>query len=272
MSHMAVMVRPPASTPPSGVVKAVDEEMVKYSCHTDDEGVPKEFEDRDAEIRCDYIHLVTTNLKPSLEDYARDHGYVLHEGRYGYWYNPNAKWDWFTIGGRWRGMLEVKLDTPLSDIVREGREYKHTEADGTRLKYIDHESMYKRLLKEANEFCDSWASLMFGKGNIAGVEVQTLHQAISLGLATPNEGIPEGKYRRCGGDYYKLSDVTKQDVIDKAVQAGRFATAAYVQDGNWVESDASLLKQASADWPTQQHEWMNNGNQDDWVVIVDVHY
>lgn len=26
-------------------------------------------------------------------------------GRYGYWENPNAKWDWWTIGGRWTGSI-----------------------------------------------------------------------------------------------------------------------------------------------------------------------
>lgn len=26
-------------------------------------------------------------------------------GRYGFWENPNAKWDWWTIGGRWRAQV-----------------------------------------------------------------------------------------------------------------------------------------------------------------------
>lgn len=29
-------------------------------------------------------------------------------GRKGYWCNPNAKWDWYELGGRWRGMLKLK--------------------------------------------------------------------------------------------------------------------------------------------------------------------
>ena len=28
-------------------------------------------------------------------------------GRYGYFENPNAKWDWYQIGGRWSGMLRA---------------------------------------------------------------------------------------------------------------------------------------------------------------------
>ena len=28
-------------------------------------------------------------------------------GKYGYWENPNAKWDWWVIGGRWRGQVRA---------------------------------------------------------------------------------------------------------------------------------------------------------------------
>lgn len=29
-------------------------------------------------------------------------------GKYGYWYNPDSKWDWYELGGRWRGLLLVQ--------------------------------------------------------------------------------------------------------------------------------------------------------------------
>ena len=29
-------------------------------------------------------------------------------GRKGYWRNPNAKWDWYELSGRWRGVLKLK--------------------------------------------------------------------------------------------------------------------------------------------------------------------
>ena len=29
-------------------------------------------------------------------------------GRRGYWQNPNARWDWYAIGGRWGGMLRLR--------------------------------------------------------------------------------------------------------------------------------------------------------------------
>lgn len=29
-------------------------------------------------------------------------------GKYGYWKNPNAKWDWYLVGGRWTGFFKLK--------------------------------------------------------------------------------------------------------------------------------------------------------------------
>lgn len=51
-------------------------------------------------------------LYATLEDFARDwHGSEKRDpekGRYGYWENPNKKWDWYRVGGRWSGLLKLK--------------------------------------------------------------------------------------------------------------------------------------------------------------------
>src|SRR5687768_5462716 len=30
------------------------------------------------------------------------------DGKYGYWQNPNKKWDWYDLGGRWAGYFKLK--------------------------------------------------------------------------------------------------------------------------------------------------------------------
>ena len=57
------------------------------------------------------------DLYESLEVYANDyHGYEPHEidgvTKYGYFDNPNSKWDWYVIGGRWNGQLGGKNVRP----------------------------------------------------------------------------------------------------------------------------------------------------------------
>lgn len=48
-------------------------------------------------------------------------------GKYGYWSNPNSKWDWFVLGGRYDGCLKLhngnscnqaeKKDVDLSELI-----------------------------------------------------------------------------------------------------------------------------------------------------------
>lgn len=49
-------------------------------------------------------------LYPTLQDYIRDYveaPWDEEKQDYGYWENPNAKWDWWQIGGRWKGSLNA---------------------------------------------------------------------------------------------------------------------------------------------------------------------
>lgn len=46
----------------------------------------------------------------TFEDYMENYHEIKAnaEGRYGYFKNPNAKWDWYKLGGRWTGKLRMK--------------------------------------------------------------------------------------------------------------------------------------------------------------------
>lgn len=50
-------------------------------------------------------------LFTTFEQYMKEYcGYKARDKkkkRYGHWYNPNKKWDWWTIGGRWTGKLLI---------------------------------------------------------------------------------------------------------------------------------------------------------------------
>jgi hypothetical protein len=42
-------------------------------------------------------------------------GFKNKKGDWGYTHNPNAKWDWYEVGGRWQGLLILKGSGVLSD-------------------------------------------------------------------------------------------------------------------------------------------------------------
>lgn len=74
---------------------------------------------------CDKEHY------PTIEKLAEDwYGYHYDEDAhaYGYAYNPSAKWDWYSIGGRWSGWLFDKA---------EGHEYNMLKFDD-----VDWEKMF----------------------------------------------------------------------------------------------------------------------------------
>lgn len=58
------------------------------------------------------VQIRYTEVYPSFDDFMVEYvGYTSRDeetGKYGYWENPNAKWDWYSIGGRWSGSLLLK--------------------------------------------------------------------------------------------------------------------------------------------------------------------
>ncbi|WP_134913140.1 hypothetical protein [Paenibacillus sp. IHB B 3084] len=53
-------------------------------------------------------HQRFSSFELFIEEYMGYKGKDEITGKYGYWENPNAKWDWWTIGGRWSGALLLK--------------------------------------------------------------------------------------------------------------------------------------------------------------------
>lgn len=59
------------------------------------------------ETRAKYAqYLADEDWHAILRDY--EGGTADEYGNWGYTYNPNAKWDWYSVGGRWSGLLRLK--------------------------------------------------------------------------------------------------------------------------------------------------------------------
>lgn len=60
---------------------------------------------------CDEVQVPFKTLYATFEQFAKDwHGSKRdpNTGRHGYWRNNEAKWDWWSIGGRWMGFYPLK--------------------------------------------------------------------------------------------------------------------------------------------------------------------
>ena len=83
---------------------------VEWSDHTDE--IARDFEKAIEENMAFDDGTLFSDKYKDLDSYAKDYfGYSEipgEKGRYGYEDNPNAKWDWWVIGGRWKGYFYVK--------------------------------------------------------------------------------------------------------------------------------------------------------------------
>ncbi len=95
----------------------------------------------------------------TAEEWVKDwYGYILNleAGGWGYYKNPQQKWDWYSVGGRWSGWFVLK-DGAKGILGRPGifgREEKNetpNRADQAKKGDIDWEAMVKDRVEEAKQ-------------------------------------------------------------------------------------------------------------------------
>lgn len=122
--------------------KYLTESAVKHKTPDGKLYYPWEFEEQNgASYNDEKVSVPFVDLYATFEDFMREYiGYKLNEdGRYIYYSNPNAKWDWYQIGGRWDGVLLAKLEED---------ETVQLWVNSYPVKEIDFEEMRKQRLKD----------------------------------------------------------------------------------------------------------------------------
>lgn len=105
------------------------------------------------------VDVPFTDIYPSFEDFMRgyngDDSRDPKTNRYGYWHNPNAKWDWYSIGGRWKGFFKLKpnMDGEIGSAGAFNNEALF-DADSTLKGNIDFDAMIEYNSKKATETAD----------------------------------------------------------------------------------------------------------------------
>ena len=101
------------------------------------------YPDDSTKVKASFKEIYST-----IEKFAKDwHGMEDRDpatGKYGYWTNPNGKWDWYELGGRWKNMLKLKT---------------YHSSDSAMIKDIDFERMERDSQKKCEETWDSYVKL-----------------------------------------------------------------------------------------------------------------
>ncbi len=153
----------------------------------------------------------------SFEEFVdKHHGYELHDDKFGYWHNNEAKWDWVQLGGRWTGMLKLK-DGVTGKIGKPGLQTEPASfgyVDSARKCDIDFDCMSEKGIIESGEIYDK-----FLEKYEQDKECKTFHPLFEYGIKgemKENIFIPE----------------TKEVYVKKS---GTFVTFAVLKDGKWFE-------------------------------------
>lgn len=204
---------------------------------------PKKLEWSDEEVFQDFV---------KYEDDVDEDGNIYSE------YNPNSKWDWYVLGGRWTGMLKLKSGTHGAT-GEPGLMTKMTDTgwvDQARKKDIDFEGMmeheFEKRSKIYDNFLENWNDLEKRK---------TIHPYFEYGIKGKNEGdefIPE----------------TKEEYLHRQVP---FSTFAVLKDGKWYEKGemgwwASVSNEKDLEeWIKQFNELLNSLDDNTLISIYDCH-
>ena len=223
---------------------------------------------------------------PTFDQFMRDWarcGYSPEQGAYGYWMNPNAKWDWYELGGRWTGFFTLKegrvgslgspgLMTPPAEV---------GTADQAKNGDIDWEAMREEAGVEGGKHWDkfwnvarnlapvSWRGMLKKhEGNIDVARKEYHNHPSVRALNSANIYPGEDAWEKYGND--------RQAYVEKCKKRA-FATFAVVKDGIWHEQGEMLMfgiveNEKNEDmWIIEWDELVGTTPDDTLFTIVDCH-
>jgi hypothetical protein len=208
------------------------------------------------------------------------------KGEYGYWRNPNAKWDWYEVGGRWTGFFRMKpgcsgeLGEPgIQKILDPNYESPAANeyADSALKGHIDFEQMIKEEVDRNLETYRKFHSIVKKRTVPVWKEVlaesATLAEAREIYYTHPVivELTAEGFWD--DPSEYNCSE----DAYIKYAASTALSTHALVKDGKWYENGSmgwwGIVSDAEdpIEWSQMWKEMVLSLPDDTLLTLVDCH-
>lgn len=203
------------------------------------------------------VEVPYSEIYPTIEEFAESYyGYGEYDGCFGYWVNPQAKWDWYEVGGRWNGMLKLKPGCEgvmgFDGVFGRREEYDDDmRCSEARIKDID-------FSPDKDEYD---AAIRFW-------ELVIDHEPLKEG-----ETMPFNMWKE---EYYTSRYKDKEDY---ATRNSTFTTfAVLTSDGEWHEPGTmgwfgcnDSTAESQEDWDVNYHKFIENADPDDIFTVVDCH-
>lgn len=201
----------------------------------------------------------------------------------GYWENPNAKWDWYVLGGRWTGYFKVKANAQLAEVGRPGIMTSPAEygtADQVLKSDIDIEGMRDEAGLEAQNTYEKMMGI-FGHlpANRTWDDVREsmksdIDEARRFYHAQPRcKALHESKeWGRSADDFL----ISKEDYIENARNSA-LSPYALIKDGKWYQKGRmgwwgmSTDEVSQSEWDKQVSELIDSIPADTMISLFDCH-
>jgi hypothetical protein len=256
-----------------------------------------EFNDVTDEYRDDYERAdeETKAKYPTFEKYVEEYaGYSAHEvdgeTRYGYWENPNRKWDWYQVGGRWSGMLRLK---PGAEGESGSRSWMNRDeptdanyCDSALKKDIDFATMRDEAGNEAAARWDEAHAIIKGRTWLTWEQIraqvtevsdeQTIHDAWRA--AYNEQQVLQELRKEFSNPFLNLDEyLTPREAFITAARNAAGVTFAVLKEGEWYErGEMGWWGVVSGDvgqddWNAQFAKLIDELPDDTRLTVVDCH-
>lgn len=247
--------------------------------------------------RKNHAELLGLNLQEDFMRFAIEYGYVEtpnQPGKVSYFHNPNAKWDWFQIGGRYSGKLISKAgERGTVSLLMNDFNYKSKECDISQFKDIDFEAMRKSNVdKRLNWIQDAMKSVKeksFARFEDNWHEYCRLRDLIRKTCKDKNISFREYLENnpteltvimfRAIEDYsqvdYQYDFSSTGSLQTWAESAPALSAWGFIKDGKWSEKAEmgwwGMHSEIKNDWDSCFNHMLSTIKPDQWIAVVDCH-
>jgi hypothetical protein len=313
MSHFALIVELPADTLPADYDDKLGELLAPYD---EDLAVPayknywdearpqdhwsfKHVYGEDAEPPCALDEITWAQFvvayneryrddgeRPALHDPERDRVYEVST------YNPKSKWDWWVVGGRWRGYFTARSELRVADSKRmllsgpawmnEGRELLDRSVDGGPIRFLDLAAQRERARLKAVEYADKYERLIVGTPEpLSWSDMLAVYDTVDEARERYREQPRVAATRELDGFFGSAIDDFKwgrELYIHRAELSAVPAYSYLTQDGEWLSPGDMGWFGMSSDTPETREAYdieinkrISEADPDTVLIVVDCH-
>lgn len=271
-------------------IEVVDIEGQLYSQYDD------QFRDRSNPLSNDRKYpanavLKTVTMKEfygDFETFLSDyHGFEAPDektGQYGYWTNPNAQWDWYTIGGRWSGYFKPKAGSDGA-LGRPGSfDNKPLEGWVDQIAYgdIDFDAMKAHEAKEANALYDKVEAIVKGREIPSWTKIREKHEGNIDGARAEYNNHPvikdfnEAQFHYFGIDLEEAYGAGREAYVTKCINRTAVPYA-ILKDGKWYQKGEmgwwgmSSNDMSQDQWNAEFWKLLETLDDETMLTLVDCH-